>query len=127
MIPLIPLPDVQVAVGPSSFQWFPPPCGAGGTPSPEPAGALAPPPCSFLPRERSFTVARAGVVLEWVGGVQPGVRKLEGGDTRVWCRVRGARPRGKLSWELGDAELDSRLHPVTEWEEETAEGRVWGL
>jgi hypothetical protein len=76
--------------------------------------------------ERSFTVARAGV-LEWVGGVQPGVRKLEGDVARVGCRVRGARPRGELSWALGDTELDVRLQPVTEWEEETAEGRVWGL
>ena len=77
-----------------------------------------------------FTVARAGI-MEWVGKEgKTGVRKLEGKEARLGCRVRGTTPLGSLSWLVGGSLLNNTLNPVTMWEEEEEEergGTVYGI
>ena len=78
-------------------------------------------------REVGFLVAVAGR-LEWVGVKgEGGVRKLEGGETRLGCRVRGTAPLGELVWEVAGSKVNSSHNPLTVWEEEGEGGRVWGL
>ena len=79
-------------------------------------------------RHLVFTVARAGI-MEWVGKEgETGVRKLEGKEARLGCRVRGTAPLGTLSWLVGGSLLNNTLNPVTMWEEEQERGgTVFGI
>ena len=75
-----------------------------------------------------FIVARAGI-MEWVGKEgDTGVRKLEGSEARLGCRVRGTAPLGTLSWVVGGSLLNNTLNPVTMWEEDDVRGgTVYGI
>ena len=75
-----------------------------------------------------FTVAKAGI-MEWVGKEgETGVRKLEGHEARLGCRVRGTAPLGTLSWVVGGSLINNTINPVTMWEEEQERGgTVFGI
>ena len=78
-------------------------------------------------RRLRFRVARAGI-MEWVGKEgETGVRKLEGKEARLGCRVRGTSPLGSLSWLVGGSALNNTINPVTIWEEEQGGGSVYGI